>query len=456
MGTVMTRAELLDWVEQHGIRTVRVGAVDIDGVWRGKRIPVQYFTESVWESGTNICNILFGWDMVDEPMPRLEYTGWHTGYPDFNLRPDLSTLTVVPWEPHTAAVICDILELDGTPAVLSPRQLLRRLISEANDLGFRPSAAYEFEFYLLRRSPREIAASGFRDLEPLTHGSRTYSLQRGHATEYVLGEIREQLAKAGVYIEACNSEHGPGQFEVNIHYDDALRAADHALVLKNAVKEIAAVHGHTATFMAKLNSTSAGSSGHLHQSLCDSEDRPAFASEAPGQLSEVGQQYLAGIVELAKDMTAIYLPTVNSYKRTEGGSWAGASASWGRDNRTVAVRAIPSTGTAARVENRIPGADANPYLVIAANLAAGLHGIRKGLVPPREIIGNAYEAPNVDEVKLPANLRDAIEVFASSNVTRTLLGDQFVEHYAATRRWELDQFGKSVTDWEIQRYLEVI
>jgi len=456
MSTITTRAELLEWVEQHGIKTVRVGAVDIDGVWRGKRIPVQYFTESVWASGTNICNILFGWDMVDESIPGLSYTGWHTGYPDFNLRPDMTTLTVIPWEPNTAAVVCDIIELDGSPCALSPRQLLRKVIAEANDLGYQPSAAYEFEFYLLRRSPTEISASGFRDLEPLTHGSRTYSLQRGTATEYVLGDIRDQLADAGVYIEACNSEHGPGQFEVNVHYEDALRAADHALVLKNAVKEIAASHGHTATFMAKLNPAWAGSSGHVHQSLRDKNGSPVFASAEHGVLSEVGQQYLAGVVELAKDMTAIYLPTINSYKRSEGGSWAGASATWGKDNRTVAVRAIPSSGVAARVENRVPGADANPYLVIAANLASGLHGIRKGLVPPAPITGNAYAAPNAAEVLLPTTLGAAVDTFLASDVTRTLLGDQFVEHYAATRRWELTQFGKNVTDFEIQRYLEVI
>ncbi len=456
MPGITTRDELLDWCDAHDIHTVRVGAVDIDGLWRGKRIPVQYFAESVWESGTNICNILFGWDLADELLPNLAYTGWQTGYPDFTLIPDLSTLTVIPWEPGAAAVVCDIKERDGSPVPLSPRQLLRRVIDEAEHLGYRPRAAYEFEFYVMRKSPGDLAASDFRDLEPLTHGSRTYSLQRGHATEYLLREIREQLRGAGVYIEACNSEHGPGQFEVNLHHDSALRAADQALLLKNAVKEIAAANGHTATFMAKINPAWAGSSGHLHQSLDDLNGHPAFACEEPGTLSETGQQYLAGVVELAKAMTAIYLPTVNSYKRSEGGSWAGASATWGRDNRTVAVRAIPSTGKAARVENRVPGADANPYLVIAANLASGLHGIRKGLRPPPESIGNAYEAKNASEVLLPTSLASAVAAFEESDLTRTLLGEQFVDHYAATRRWEIKQFSAAITDYEVRRYLESI
>lgn len=456
MSEISTRAEMLDFLEKHEIRTVRVGAVDIDGVWRGKRIPVQYFSDSVWEKGTNICNILFGWDMVDESLTDLTYTGWQSGYPDITLKPDLSTLTLTPWEPHAAAVICDIIELDGTPLDLSPRQVLQRVVGEAEEMGFAPRAAYEFEFYVLRQSPGQLNATDFREIEPLTYGSRTYSLQRGNATEYVLGPIREQLAAAGVYIEACNSEHGPGQFEVNIHHDDAVRAADHALILKNAIKEIAASHGHTATFMAKLNPAWAGSSGHLHQSLDTADGSPAFASPEINALSETGRQYLAGLVGLAKDLTAIYLPTVNSYKRSEGGSWAGASATWGRDNRTVAIRSIPSTGAAARVENRVPGADANPYLVIAANLAAGLHGIRKGLLPPDETTGNAYEAKNAAETALPATLGAAVDAFLGSDMTRQLLGERFVEHYAATRRWELRQSGKAVTDWELRRYLEVI
>jgi glutamine synthetase len=448
--------ELRRFVEEHGITTFKIGAVDLDGLWRGKRIATPYFLEGVSVKGTNICNILFGWDMQDQLIEGLGYTGWQTGYPDITLMPDLSTLTVVPWEPGTASVICDIKQLDGSPLMLSPRALLKRLVDQAAAAGYEPMCGYEFEFYLLRGTPDEVAAAEYRNLVPFTRGSHTYSVYRDTASEYLIGEIRRQLADYGIYIEASNSEHGPGQFEVNMRFCHALDAADHAMLLKHSVKELAARHGCTASFIAKLSPQWAGSSGHMHQSLRSGDGTPAFANpEDPTRLSSVGESYLAGILDLAKDFTALYLPTVNSYKRTEGGSWAGSSATWGMDNRTVAVRAIPGSGGSARIENRIAGADANPYLVIAANLAAGLHGLSKGLVPPAAIAGNAYEQAD-RSTALPNTLESAVNTLDASTTARTLLGDSFVDHFVATRRWELKQFREAVTDWEIARYLEHI
>lgn len=448
--------DLQRFVEQHGITTFKAGAVDIDGVWRGKRIAAPYFTQSVWRKGTNICNILFGWDLHDAPIPGLAYTGWQTAYPDVVLIPDLSTLAVVPWEPGTASVICDVHELDGAPQSLSPRGLLRRVAEQAAEAGYEPMCGYELEFYVLRGTAQELASAGFRDIAPLTHGNHTYSLYRDTGSEYIIGDIRSQLAAYGIDIEASNSEHGPGQFEVNLRYCTALQAADRAMLLKHAVKEIAARHGCTASFIAKLSAEWAGSSAHLHQSLSGLDGSAAFANPGdPARLSAAGEAYLAGILDLAKDFTALYLPTVNSYKRTEGGSWAGSSATWGLDNRTVAVRAIPSSGQNARIENRVSGADANPYLVIAASLAAGLHGIRKGLAPPPPVSGNAYEQVD-DRTALPPSLEAAAAALAGSTTARTLLGDAFVEHFAATRRWEVSQSRSAVTDWEIARYLEHI
>lgn len=454
--TVTTVEELKEFVSAHGIKTFKIGAVDIDGLWRGKRIAAPYFLESVATKGTNICNILFGWDVQDQSIPNLKYTGWHTGYPDITLLPDLSTLKLVPWEPGTASVICDIYEMDGSKLDLAPRTVLRRVLEQAEALGYRAMCGYELEVYLLKGTADEIATKGHRELEPFTSGNHTYSVQRDTASEYVLSEIREQLADYGIYIEASNSEHGPGQFEVNMRYCDALAAADGALLLKNSIKEIAAKHGLTASFIAKLSSEWAGSSGHMHQSLVDGTGNIVFANtEDPSRLSAVGEAYMAGVVELAKEMTALYLPTVNSYKRTEGGSWAGSSSTWGYDNRTVAVRAIPSAGAAARIENRIAGADANPYLVIAASLASGLHGIAKGLTPPAPMEGNAYDQAG-PELALPNTLDAASSVLEGSNTARALLGDAFVDHYVATRRWEVQQFRAQVTEWEIARYLEHI
>jgi glutamine synthetase len=454
--SVSTANELQAFVDEHQIKTFKVGAVDVDGLWRGKRIAAPYFLESVASKGTNICNILFGWDLQDQSIPNLKYTGWQTGYPDITLLPDLSTLKLVPWEPGTASVICDIYEMDGTLLELAPRALLRRIVEQANAAGYAPKCGYELEVYLLKGTADELEAKGFRDLEPFSRGNHTYSVQRDTGSEYLIGEIREQLAAYGIYIEASNSEHGPGQFEVNMRYCDALAAADGAMLLKNSIKEIAAKHGCTASFIAKLSPEWAGSSGHLHQSLVDAHGNIAFANpEEPGRLSAVGEAYMAGVVDLAKDMTALYLPTINSYKRTEGGSWAGSSSTWGYDNRTVAVRAIPSAGPAARIENRIAGADANPYLVIAASLSAGLHGISKGLTPPAPMEGNAYEQVG-PETALPHTLESACDVLENSNTARTLLGDAFVDHYVATRRWEVQQFRAQVTEWEVARYLEHI
>lgn len=450
--------DLKSFIEDNNIKVVKIGAPDIDGLWRGKRITAEYFASAVGNTGTNVCNILFGWDLQDEPIPGLDYTGYHTGYPDVNLRPDLSTLHVIPHEPGTAAVVCDILTLDGEPLELSPRHLLRSMVERAHGLGFEPICAYEFEFYLFEGTPRELARRGYRDIEPITSGSHTYNVYRDTATDAIIGTIRDRLASVGVFIEASNSENGPGQFEVNIHYGSALEAADSALLLKHTVKEVAVEFGYTASFMAKIHQANAGSSGHVHQSLVSAVDgSPLFANpEQPKELSRLGMQYLAGIVTSARELTAMYLPTPNSYKRVEGPQWAGSSATWGLDNRTVAVRSIPSKGPAARVENRVPGADANPYLVLAANIAAGLAGIERGLDAPPIVIGSAYDLDLGDDAKLPHSLDRAIELFESSDIAREYFGADFVKHFSDTRRWELQQSRGAVTDWEIARYLEHI
>lgn len=446
------------FIEEHDIKVFKIGAVDIDGLWRGKRISAQYFAEAAYSAGTNICNILFGWDLEDTLIPGLTFTGWHTGYPDVNLRPDLSTLRVVPGEPGVASVICDLFQPDGTPLALSPRGVLQRVVERANALGFNPICAYEFEFYLFEGTPRDLARRDWRDLEPISSGNHTYSVYRDTGTDYVIGEIRDRLEEQGVFIEASNSEHGAGQFEVNIHYGDALRAADSALILKHTVKEIAARRGLTASFMAKINIDHAGSSGHVHQSLVTSEDGTAVFSNSEDRtkLSDTGMKYLAGLVAGSPDFTAIYLPTINSYKRVEGGQWAGSSATWGLDNRTVAIRSIPSAGPAARVENRVAGADANPYLVLAANIASGLSGIEKDLKAPDPVTGNAYEQDADASLRLPNTLAKATEIFAQSELAKEYFGEEFVRHFVQTREWEIHKYATAVTDWEVARYLEHI
>jgi glutamine synthetase len=432
-----------EFIKEHDIKVFKIGGADIDGLWRGKRISARYFSDAAHAAGTNICNILFGWDLQDELIPDLTYTGWHTGYPDVNLRPDLSTLRVAAGEPGVATVLCDMYEPDGTPLEMSPRGVLRRVIERAERLGYQPIAAYEFEFYLFEGSPRELARRHWRDLEPINAGNHTYSVYRDSGTDHVIGLIRDRLVELGVFIETSNSEHGAGQFEVNIHYSDAMTAADSALLLKHTVKEIAAQHGLTASFMAKINADQAGSSGHVHQSLRSTSDGSALFSNSATELSELGMSYLAGLVAGARELTALYLPTVNSYKRVEGGQWAGSSSTWGLDNRTVAIRSIPSTGPGARVEN-------------AANIASGLYGIEQQLSAPPAVVGNAYEKDTDASLRLPNTLQSAIDAFGASDIAKEYLGAGFVRHFVETRKWELHKYNAAVTDWEIARYLEHI
>lgn len=446
-----------NFIRNNHIDVVKMGSVDLDGVWRGKRVSADYFLSAAHKAGSNICNILFGWDLMDEPIPDLTYTGMHTGYPDINLRPELSTMRLAADEPGTAVVIGDFYDKEGQPLSIAPRTILKNLVERARSIGYEPIAAYEFEFYLFEGTPRENARKGWRDLEPYSVGCHTYSVYRDTGSEFMLGKIRRRLAEMGVFIEASNSENGPGQFEVNIHYNDAVSAADSALILKHTVKEVAAEHGYTASFMAKITNDHAGSSGHVHQSLNHLDGAPAFANDTdPSTLSPVGMNYLAGIVDAAKEFTALYLPTVNSYKRIEGGQWAGSSATWGFDNRTVAVRSIPASGPAARVENRVPGADANPYLAIAGGLAAGLNGIEKGLTASAPVKGNAYAIQGEDNVSLPETLSKAVDLFETSTVAKEFFGEEFVNHFTETRRWEIKGYETTVTDWEIQRYIEHI
>lgn len=450
--------DLQSFIDDNGIKVVKMGAPDIDGIWRGKRIMSRYFVESVAQSGSNACDILFGWDMLDQPNPGITYTGWHTGYPDITFMPDLATLHVVPDEPGTAAVICDINTMSGEPLEISPRQVLRRVIERANSHGLQPICAYEFEFFLFEGTPKELARKGWRELVPITEGNHTYSIYRDVGNEFIIGEIRDQLAEVGVFIEASNSEYGPGQFEVNIHYGSALEAADSALLLKHKVKEIAVKHGYTASFMAKIKAEYPGSSGHVHQSLVSLETgEPVFSNkESPGELSDLGMKYLAGLLEGAKDLTAINLPVPNSYRRIAGAEWAGSSVTWGEDNRTVAFRSIPSGGPAARVENRIPGSDTNPYLVLAASIASGILGIERGLTPPEAIVGNAYALGADSDLRLPNTLEKAIDIFEQSDWAKEIFGEKFVKHYTQTRRWEIEQDLISIPDWEVARLIEHI
>lgn len=444
-------------IQEHSIDTVKLGAVDIDGLWRGKRLPVEYFLRDVWRNGSQISDILFGWDVQDALIPGLAFTGWHTGYPDFALVPDLSTFTIVPWEQGTAAVIADIIDRDGNPVPLSPRHVLRTVVERARRLGYSPNIGYEFEFYVFRETPESAQAKRFTDLTPSAPGVHTYNLYRGTLAEPLMGDLRRSMAQYGVPIEACNNEAGPGQFEISLRYTDAMSAADQAMLYKVGVKEIAAQRGLLASFMAKYDADWSGSSGHIHQSLGGEEAANLFhAEDAADRLSDTARWYAGGLLATMREFTAFFCPTVNSYKRKVVGSWASTTATWGVDNRTTGLRAINSSAKAARLEHRLAGADANPYIAVAASIAAGIWGIETGVEPPALCSGNAYDLDGEDVTTLPWTLEEAVAALDNGNLARELLGHEFVDHFVATRRWELERARSVVTDWERARYLEMI
>ena len=437
--------------EQNGISAVQFGAPDIDGLIRGKTVPAEFFLESIARRGSTIPNIIFGWDIEDTLMDCFSVSGWETGYSDVVLMPDLSTIRAIPWEPGHAFVLCDVLTIDGKPLEVAPRSVLKRQVQRAAELGYSFTAGYELEFYLYRETPESAAAKGFRNLQPATPGIATFNLQRAAALEDVIGAIREGMRACDVPVLASNTEYGAGQIEINIEHADVLTTADRIAVYKYGVRRIAEQHGLMASFMAKVSSDSAGSSAHIHQSVRRTEAGTANAMWGGNGPSETMLQMIAGQLTSMAELTAFYCPTVNSYKRRVPGSWSPVSAAWGTDNRTAALRAIATEEDACRMENRLPGADANPYLALSACVASSLYGIENSLEPPEPVIGNAYAQSGP---MLPCSLAEAVDALERGTVARQAFGDTFVDHYVASRRWERDRYREAVSDWEIKRYLD--
>ncbi len=438
-------------LEQQQIRRIKLGVTDIDGLLRGKYISLDKFAAS--GSGFGFCDVIFGWDIGDALYDNCKFTGWHTGYPDAQARIDCSTLRTIPWEPGTAFFLVDLLTNSGEPLAISPRQVLQRVIERARSAGFRARFAAEYEFWIFRETPQTLREKDFHKLVPLSPGMCGYSVLRASQSAPLVLDLIDQLAGFDIPLEGFHTETGPGVFEAAITVDDALAAADKAALFKTAVKEICARHGVIPTFMAKWSADLPGSSGHLHQSLCGVQDgRNLFFDESAGT-SALMRQYIAGLIRFLPEFMAMIAPTVNSYKRTVPGTWAPINATWAVDNRTTAVRAIPASAKSSRIELRLSAADMNPYLAIAASLAAGLEGIALKLDPPPPSV-NGYTADGCEP--LPHDLAEAACRFRHSETARNWFGAEFVEHYADTRLWEIRQFARHVTDWELSRYFEAI
>lgn len=454
----MTPTEILETFRIKGIKKVKVGGFDIDGLLRGKYVSVDKF-ESALQSGFGFCDVIFGWDMHDVLYDNAKVTGWDSGYPDTHARIDLDTFRILPNEPDTAAFLLDFVTKDGEPHPACPRGLLKKVVADAKAMGYDATFAAELEFFVFKETPESVRAKNYKGLSPLSPGMFGYSWLRSAENKAFCEALWNETAAFDIPIEGLHTETGPGVYEVALRYDSALRMADKAALFKTQAKEIAYRHGLMPTFMAKWNAQLPGSSGHLHQSLWTDvggqKENAFYEPNVEGDLSIVARYYLGGQIALMPELTALYAPTVNAYKRYVPGVWAPLTATWGLENRTCAIRAIAGGRSGTRLEYRQTAADMNPYVAIATTLAAGLYGIREKIPAPAASRGDASGTRNPALV-LPRSLRDATARLEASNVARTILGEPFVDHYVRTRDWEMRQYDRAVTDWELERYFEGI
>ncbi|MFL5165811.1 MAG: glutamine synthetase family protein [Microvirga sp.] len=441
------------FVEEGGHAHVKVGVTDVDGILRGKYVSRDKFFSAL-EKGLGFCDVIVGWDSNDQLYDNVKYTGWHTAYPDAAVRILPDTGRVMPFENGTPFFLCELAEEAET---ICPRGLLRRVLAKAAGMGFSVLSALEYEFFLFDETPDSVREKGYRNLKPMTPGFFGYSVLRSSVHAEFYRELLDTCRAMDMALEGLHTETGPGVLEAAIGVDEALRAADKAVLFKTFTKVLAQRCGLMATFMAKWSRDWPGQSGHIHLSLKDEAGRPVFHdASAERGMSQTMRHFIGGQQKLMPELLAMVASTVNSYSRLIPGFWAPTSATWGIENRTTALRAIPGSPSAQRVEYRIAAADANPYIALAAALASGLWGIENKVEPEKPVSGNAYEvAPNPD-LDLPRTLWEAAQRLKGSGVARDLFGDAFVDHFAATREWEEREFRKAITDWELARYFEII
>lgn len=437
------------------IDTVVVAVPDLQGRPVGKRVTADFFLRHVADHGIEVCDYLLAVDVDMTPLPGYRFANWDTGYGDLTVVPDPATVRLLPWLPGTAMVVGDLVDAGGAPVEVSPRRMLRRQIERAATHGLVVRCATELEFYLFHDSYAEAAARRWHGIRPHTDTIEDYQLLQTSREEYVLRRVRNEMLGARVPVEFSKGEAGRGQHEVNVTYGDALETADRHLVFKNGVKEIAAQEGRSATFMAKWSMDEVGSSCHIHASLWGAASgQPLMAGDGhESGLSERGRHFLGGQLHAARQLAWCFAPTVNSYRRYVPGSWAPTAAVWGDDNRTCGFRLV-GQGPGRRIENRIPGADVNPYVALAATIAAGLHGIEHHLEPPGPYRGNAYEADDVP--RIPTTLPEALAELEASEVAAEAFGPDVHHHLVNTARQEWLAANRVVTDWELARNFERI
>lgn len=455
---IQTIEDAIALVNQSSLTHIKLGLSDIDGVIRGKYMRKDKFISAL-QSGFAFCDVVMGWDSNDELYDNTTFTGWHTAYPDAAARIDPTSCRRLPLERNAQgeAMLFFIAELDGPAAEVCPRRLLHRLIQRAADLGFEAQAALEYEFFMFDETPDTVREKQYRNLKNWTPGSFGYSILRSTVHADFYEELMDLCERMDLPIESLHTETGPGVLEAALAVDRIDHAADKGLLFKTFTKALAEQQGLMATFMAKWSHHYSGQSGHIHVSLVDRKTgaNVFYDSKAEHHMSELQLQFAAGQQAYMPELMAMYAQTVNSYTRLVPGYWAPLEASLGIENRTTALRIIPGGPQGQRIEVRIGSADSNPYLSLAAALGSGLLGIERKLQPTFSS-GNAYTQEFPDEIKFPSTLWDAAQRLRKSEAARTLFGDMFVDHMVATREWEERKFREYVTDWELQRYFEII
>lgn len=450
---VRTAEDAAALIAQRKIEHVKVGVFDSDGIMRGKYMSREKFLSSL-KGGFGFCDVVLGWDSNDQLYDNTKYTGWHTAYPDAPVRVLPDTCRDIPFEPDTVLFLG---EFSDKAEPVCPRGTLRRTVKRAADMGFSVLAAAEYEFFVFDETPHSVRAKNYKNLTTLTPGFFGYSMLRNSVHAGFYKTLLDTMRAMDVTLEGLHTETGAGVLEAAIGVDGILAAADKAALFKTYTKILAQREGKMASFMAKWSHDWPGQSGHLHISLKDKKGNPVFHDpKKPHAISDTMRHFIGGQQMLMPELLAMVACTVNSYTRLIPGYWAPTASMWGVENRTTALRVIPGSPKSQRVEYRVAAADINPYVAFAAALGSGLWGIEHRIEPTKPVVGNAYAVEAPAKLQLPRTLGDAAARLAASKVARALFGDEFVEHYAATRDWEQREANKAITDWQLQRYFEII
>jgi glutamine synthetase len=451
------RPTTIDELRKAGVSRVELALTDVDGVLRGKYVSLDKFA-SLLDGGGGFCDCVFGWDVADQLYDNARYTGWHTGYPDVQYRLIADTQRTVP-ETNVPLFLGEFVAAEGGDHPICPRTRLRNVLERAAALSIHVKLAFEYEFFVFDETPHSIRAKGFRDLKPFTPGNFGYSVLRASTHENLFGGLMAYAAGLGTPLEAVHCETGPGVWEAAIEVADALTAADRANLFKTFTKVFFQKRELMATFMAKWSMKYPGMGGHCHFSFWSPDGKALFHDAgAPHRMGTTQRYALGGLQRYLPEFIALLAPTVNSYARLVKGAWAPTAFTWGVENRTTAVRLIPGSAKSQRLECRVPGADANPYLAAAAIVGAALLGVAEGLEPAAPTAGNAYDVADrmTGASRFPVDLRDAADRLARSDAAQKLFGAPFVEHFVSTRQWEVREYTRSLNDWQLERYFEII